>query len=64
MKIFSLPKEYLPPRLPLWGRWHCEAVTDEAVSLFEPVQNLHHLTRPPFGGTLPRGEGFFVNDES
>ena len=53
-------REILQKSLPLWGRWHGEAVTEEVVP-FRPkrvVSRQKYRTSPAsFGGTLPKGEG-------
>ena len=54
---------YLRKSLPLWGRWHGEAVTDEggtcAPKLLVPGEMVLHLTRPRLrSATLLKGEGF------
>ena len=52
------------PSLPLWGRWHGEAVTEEVLPQYEFAESYQqngtaYRTSPaPYGGTLPKGEGF------
>ena len=42
--------------LPLWGRWHGVAVTEEGSTMFQYSGAFLPLP-PPMGGTLPKGEG-------
>ena len=52
------------PSLPLWGRWHGEAVTEEVLPQYEFAEShrknetLYRTSPAPYGGTLPFGEGF------
>ena len=52
------------PCLPLWGRWHGEAVTEEVLPQYEFAEShrknetLYRTSPAPYGGTLPKGEGF------
>ena len=58
------------PCLPLWGRWHGEAVTEEVLPQYEFAEShrknetLYRTSPAPYGGTLPKGEGFgsMIND--
>ena len=45
--------------LPLWGRWHGEAVTEEGSTMFRKILHFGAFLPlpPPYGGTLPKGEG-------
>ena len=55
------------PSLPLWGRWHGGAVTEEVIPHFRFAEidqkngALYCASPAPFGGTLPFGEGFLVD---
>ena len=47
--------------LPLWGRWHGVAVTEEGGTISPILGSNSEFLLPspaPFGGTLPKGEGF------
>ena len=52
------------PCLPLWGRWHGKAVTEEVLPQYEFAESyrknetLYRTSPAPCGGTLPKGEGF------
>ena len=54
------------PCLPLWGRWHGKAVTEEVLPQDDVAESYQqngtaYRTSPaPCGGTLPKGEGFVL----
>ena len=62
MQFAALARER--PCLPLWGRWHGKAVTEEVLpqyefaEIFQKTATLYRASPAPFGGTLPKGEGF------
>ena len=61
-RSIALVREH--PSLPLWGRWHGEAVTEEVLPQYEFAESyrknetLYRTSPAPYGGTPPKGEGF------